>query len=358
MSSLAVPARRSGGRRGAGGFALVLCLWAVAIVLLLAAALDRYVAARVEQARAIRERLQAELDVYSTQNTVLYLLGTQRFTRAGLTTDRTERTGPSGAAVEGSLRVDPVGGELALDGSPYRGLGGARFSLQDETGLIALNSAEQDQLGALLAAFGAEGGTAARLLDTLGDYRDTDELARLNGAEAEQYETAGEAPPANRDLASAAEITRVLGWRDWLAGQPGFRVHDWLSAGRIATFNPNVAPVGLLAHVPGIDQATALEIVRLRQEQPFRSFPDFEARTDVTLAIAEDRYRFFPSDSLQLRVWRAGAEHATLLALQLTPLGREGPWQIKSIYRVARPRQDEVHEVPGFLFGAGTPPDL
>ncbi|MBP8925413.1 MAG: hypothetical protein KBG75_06135, partial [Pseudomonadales bacterium] len=69
--------------RRQSGFVLVLALWAAVIVLLLAGMLDRHVDARLEQARLIRLRIQDELDMLSTRNTLLYLLGTQRNTRAG-----------------------------------------------------------------------------------------------------------------------------------------------------------------------------------------------------------------------------------------------------------------------------------
>jgi len=336
----------------------VLCLWAVAVVLLLAAALDRYVGTRLEQASVIRARMQAEIDVYNTWNTVLYIACTRRFTRAGLATDVSEPPGRgAGAGGNAAIRFDPVGGEIALDGTAYRGLGSARFSLQDETGLIALNSEEQGALGALLAALGTDEAAAARLLDTLADYRDADLLPRPNGAEQAQYAAAGAPPPPDRELLSAAELTQVLGWRDWLAAHPEVRLNEWFGTGRVATFNPNAAPPELLARMPGVTPEKAGEIVQLRQAEPFRTATDFRTRTSLTLAIAEDSYRFFPSDSLQLRVWRAGAAHATLLAWQLTPLDPSAPWQLRSIYRIALPPRETAHEIPGFLFGAGPAPD-
>jgi general secretion pathway protein K len=344
---------RNSSRRQHGGFALVLSLWAVLVVLVLAGVLDSYVSSRLEQAQAIRMRLQDELDLYSTRSTVLYLLGTQRFTRAGLTSDTQEPAELERTAQD--LRIDPVGGEISLDGSAYAGLGRTRFSLQDEAGLVPLNSESQQTLESLLLEFGTDATLASRLLDALADYRDANELARLNGAENAEYAAAGEPPPANTDLRTAAELTRVLGWREWLAQNPGFRLHEWLSVTREGAFNPNVVPAQLLQRLPGVDADAARRIIEQRREQPFRSAPDFAARSDTTLAMAEDEFRFFPSEMLQLRLWRNGAAHAELLALHLTPLSMNAPWQISSIYRVNQKQQDEVHENSSPLFGNSTP---
>lgn len=340
--------------RRQSGFVLVLALWAAVIVLLLAGMLDRHVDARLEQARLIRLRIQDELDMLSTRNTLLYLLGTQRNTRAGLTTTAAGEADPD--SDQGALRIDPIGGEIALDASPYRGLGEVRFSLQDESGLIALNSESQVDLQRVLQVFDADEVKTSRLLDALADYRDSNSLSRLNGAEAAEYAGLAEPPPANMPLRSAAEITRVLGWREWLLTHPGFQVHEWFSTLRVAAFNPNVMPETLLAHLPGMNADKAARVVALRREEPFRALPDFDMRTDIELAWAEDQYRFFPSDTLQLRTWRKGASHANLLTLQLTPLSQHGPWQITSSYRIRQGSQDDAHEAPSHLFSTRTLP--
>lgn len=341
-------------RAGQRGFALVLTLWTVVIVLLLAAALDAWVAARVEQARAIRDRVQDQLDAYSTRATVSYLLGTRRFTRAGLTT--LDEESPIDADPRfGELRIDPVGGEITLDGTAYRGLGRIRFALQDQAGQIALNGEETEALTALLRSFGAGQIERQSLLDALADYRDSNELRRLNGAEREEYLAAGEPPPSNFHLASPPELLRVLGWRGWLARHPDFRLHEWLSAGDLTAFNPNAIPESLLARLPGLDAETAAAVAAERRREPFRSVPDLQARVDAVLPLEEDLFRFFPSDSLQLRLWAEGAAQAEVLTLQLLPLGRHEPLQIRSTYRINHRPHDEVHEVPGQLFDAGAP---
>lgn len=339
--------------RAQGGFALMLALGAMVVVLGLAAALDAYVSARVEQATLIRARLQDSLDAYSTRATVFFLLGTQRFTRAGLTT--AEEPLAEAGDTAGALRIDPVGGELSLDGRVYAGMGRVRFALQDEAGMVALNSATPQRLEGLLMRFDDTEGSVATLLDTLADYRDGNTLKRLNGAEREEYAAAGLPPPADRDLRSAPEILQILGWREWFAARPEFRLHAWLSAGRSDAFNPNVVPASLLEWLPGMAPATAARVVDEREREPFRSVPDFKARVDVELPVDDEQYRFFPSDALRLTLWAEGSAHAEMLAIQSTPLDPQAPWQIDSIYSISRPPQDVPYEVPGQYFSPRAP---
>lgn len=331
----------------------MLALGAMVVVLGLAAALDAYVSARVEQATLIRARLQDGLDAYSTRATVLFLLGTQRFTRAGLTT--AEEPPAEETESIGELRIDPVGGEIALDGRVYAGMGLVRFSLQDEAGMMALNSESAEQLEGVLRRFDDAEGSVAALLDTLADYRDNNTLKRLNGAEREEYAAAAMPPPPDRNLRSAPEILQVLGWREWLSVRPEFRLHAWLSAGRSDAINPNVVPVSLLEWLPGLDPALAARLVDERERQPFRSVEDFSARVDAQLSISEDLFRFFPSDTLRLMLWTEGSGHAEMLAIQSTPRDPQAPWQIESIYSISRPPQDVPYEVPGQYFSPLAP---
>lgn len=340
-------------RRTQGGFALVLALWAVAIVFALAATFDRYTASRVEQATAIRDRLADRLDLHSTRATLLYLLGTRRFTLAGLRTTREAEAEEPGAAM-GQVRIDPLGDEIALDGRSYHGIGRVLFAVQDRNGMIALNAESTERLESLLAAFGADPKTQGMLLDALADYRDANALKRLNGAEREEYLVAGLEPPPNRNLLSAPELLRVAGWAQWLGGAPGFLMHDWLSPRRRDTPNPNTIPLSLLARLPGMDEQGALAMVAEREREPFRSAPDFQARGAVALAAEDSDFRFFGTDALQLVLWTEGADHAESAGIQLTPLDPGGPWRIESLYAISRTSQDTPNEAPGEYFRTDT----
>jgi general secretion pathway protein K len=334
------------------GFVLVLVLWAVVIVLLLAAALDTFVERRLAQAQAIRERTRAELDAYSTEQTLLYLLATRRYTRAGLRAeaDATQTLGIGG------LNIEPAGDEIAMDSRAYRGLGSVLFSLQDDAGLLPLNAEDKGGLADLLTHYATDEAHASRLLDALSDYVDANTLRRLNGAEADDYLDTGLPAPANYYLRTPAELSNVLGWREWLGEHPEVRLYDWFSVGRGASFNPNVAPEALLATLPGISAEDAARLVLARHADPFRSLADLSARSGVPLQVEEEQFRFFPSEFLRIRSWMAGAPRARTLEIQLTPLGMRGPWQVRSSYLAPQQEPREIHETPGTLFGTSPTP--
>jgi general secretion pathway protein K len=348
-------------RRSQSGFALMLVLWTVVILMLISVGFDAFVARRVDAARAIRVRIQDRLDAYSTQQTLLYMLATQRFTSAGLTTAQEAETAidDGESSAPGGIRMEPLGGELALDGAVYRGFGRMRFSLQDETGLVPLNSAADEDVRWLLERIDPGGSDVARLLDTLGDYRDDNALRRLNGAESAEYLAAGRPPPRDADLRTAAEVTRVLAWDNLLAAHPDLPLIDWLSASTVSAFNPNAMPEALLARMPGMNAGKAALAVARRRDRPFRSLADFAARSDADIHFEQEKYRFFPAETQQLRLWSAGSKTAAVQQIHLTALGPEAPWQITAVFHAARRNpsssQEPVHEVSGPYFSTGAP---
>jgi len=101
------------------------------------------------------------------------------------------------------------------DGSPHRvRLAGVPItvSLQDEAGKIDLNSAQRGLLDALLRASGIEDERRDALLDAIEDWRDTDSLRRLNGAEDQEYEAAGRTYGAkDATFNTVEELQQVLG---------------------------------------------------------------------------------------------------------------------------------------------------
>lgn len=105
--------------------------------------------------------------------------------------------------------------QISSDGSVY----GLRFdaaqlfiSISEESGKVDLNAAPATLLSKLLAATGVEEERRLALVDAIQDWRDRDNLRRLNGAEEEEYRLAGLAyGPGNAPFQSLEELALVLG---------------------------------------------------------------------------------------------------------------------------------------------------
>ncbi|HUT40676.1 MAG TPA: hypothetical protein VM011_04980 [Gammaproteobacteria bacterium] len=101
------------------------------------------------------------------------------------------------------------------DGTVYElGFADARLRITavEEAGKVSLNAAPGDLLGRLLRAAGIDNERAAALVDVILDWRDPDDLRRVNGAEQDDYRAAGRSYlPRNSTFQSNDEVALVLG---------------------------------------------------------------------------------------------------------------------------------------------------
>ena len=90
-------------------------------------------------------------------------------------------------------------------------------SLQDENGKFNINAMTLAQLLALFAAAGIDEATASSLSDKILDWRDSDDLRRLNGAEDEDYLAAGFGyEVADGLFKSVEELRKIMGMEEWI----------------------------------------------------------------------------------------------------------------------------------------------
>ncbi len=119
-----------------------------------------------------------------------------------------------------------------------------KISVQDEEGKVDLNTAAEALLRALIEGLGVDAVSAARHVDALIDFRDADNLRRLNGAEKKEYEAAGKSwRPNDSPFQSVDELHRVLNLPPQLVARLIPLVTVYSNRGGI---DPRVAPPALL----------------------------------------------------------------------------------------------------------------
>lgn len=143
-----------------------------------------------------------------------------------------------------------------LAGPALAALPAAWVTLQDEQGLLGLNSPSGDYLAALLLRCGATAQQRSALTDALLDATDADRLKRLNGAEDFEYAAAGLAPPPNRYLQHPDELWRVLGWKDLRAQWEAAGCNGSVGLRNNSRLNPYTAPASVLV-AAGLSQEQA-----------------------------------------------------------------------------------------------------
>ncbi|WP_298579459.1 type II secretion system protein GspK [uncultured Luteimonas sp.] len=310
------------------------------------------------EAQAERDAFEGELDMLSTRDTLLFMLSTQRQTVGGLTVE--EYTAPPRVSTDdvGFEAVMPIGTEIRLDGRVYGGLGNARFSFQEDRGLVSV-AWPGPLLAAYLESLGASPERHAGYFDKLTDYQDPDDLRHLDGAERDHYERAGMPEPSNQPLATPLELRNVLGWNELLASQQDSDLLRKLTISRGGAFNINTAPAEVLALIPGMDMANAQRMVDVRNQTPFTSI--YAAQSAFPLnALGDEGLNLFANRSGNLMLWdrRSGPRRLVHWTLSSAPTGLP-PWRIDYEIRLARdedPDQAVVTTPATPLFASASPP--
>ncbi|MEO9078074.1 MAG: type II secretion system protein GspK [Rhodanobacter sp.] len=322
---------------GESGFVLIIVLMMLVVLSLLAAATATTTARALTMAQADADRFQDELNTTNTVQTLMFMLSTQRQTVAGLTTNdaSTMTTATTFDSDATGFNALPLGNEIRMDGTPYRGSGDINFSLQDDGGLLSVNWAPPALKGAFFQSLGVASDKWGDLEAKRLDYQDPDDLTRLNGAESKDYKKAGMPPPSNRTLSTPLELRRVLQWDKMLAPQDDVKLLSTLTMARSTRLNINTAPIQVLELLPGMTQKNAQRIIEVRSVVPFVSVS--QAQQSFGLTVGEEWLTLFARPSGNLILWNRYSGSRQLLHWTMTPRAPAGPpWRID--YEVTLPR--------------------
>lgn len=339
-------------RQSSGGFILVAVLVALVVITLLAAAVALVSERAVREARGNVEAFEAEVATTSTRDTVLFLLNTQRQTFGGVTIDQqvvwtagqATASRPSDTDEMGDLPPRlPIGNEIRLDGTPYRGLAGARFALQDDGGLFSPNWTFPLYRPGFFEMLDVPAEAWPDLEARRLDYQDPDHLHRLGGAEAPRYLEADLPPPGNRTLTTPLEVRRIMGWDAALEDRDDAAVMSLLTASRNVMVNVNTAPRDVLRTLPGVDEAKAERMIGLRETLPFMLAWQFLDTFDVPLDELAP-IGFLATGNGTLKLWH-NAGPVRVVHWTLTPTDEGGrPWRLD--YEILLPRDEVTDNTP------------
>ena len=147
---------------------------------------------------------------------------------------------------------------------PEMVFGDARYALhlRDVGAALNLNEASEDMLRQFFAqGMDVDFAQADELAQAILDWRDEDELPRINGAEREDYlEDEALVLPPNREFVDIDELRHVRGMTPELY----VRAAPHLTLIGDGDINLNSAPEPVLLAVPGLDPGAVTEILRLR----------------------------------------------------------------------------------------------
>lgn len=266
-------------------------------------------------------------------------LGSRSFSRQTFNVEQGTRAGMAADAgiswAIWNLQLPPADGWLADGGVHWMWLEQTQVGvrLQDESGKLDLNAAPAELLDALLVPVMEDSQQRAQLVAAIEDWRDSDDLVRLNGAEAEQYRDAGrEEGPANRPFTSLQELRQVLGMtrEAYLHLLPHLTLLT-----RVRTVNPKVASFEVLMALPNASPEVVREYIEQRREAWEEGLPFPELPFDAAPYTDERRsglhYRVDVEARLgeQIRLRRAAWLLRQGARIRLTPerpLPGEIPW--------------------------------
>ncbi len=328
-------------RHNAGGFILVTTLWVLAGLALLAAYIDRMVASDVERALMAVHRLESDLDRRSTEATVIYLLATGRMSHRGLILEERQRFSDS-LPLHGD-------GELRVQGEVYAGLGGIRFSIQDEGGLASVNAPEFPLLEALLKRAGVAAADLEWIVPRVQDYIDGDDDLVLNGAEDYHYRQGGSDPPLNWIMASPLELRKVLGVEALLPPDRWRRLWPLLTVRPVFGYNFDTMRPEILAALFDLDGRKVQDVLEEREKRSISRPSLIAMLTGRHLDIDDAEVRVLPSRFMRVSLWREGDAVRLVTGVELTPLGESAPWRKDYRYTEAITAHDDSsipHETP------------
>jgi general secretion pathway protein K len=153
-------------------------------------------------------------------------------------------------------------------------LGDERYhvSIRDAGASVNLNLATEEELERLFVALPIDAGRATEIAESILDWRDSDNLHRLHGAEADDYLRMGSAVlPTNGNFSRLEELRYV----NAVTAETFARVRPFLTLVGTGQINLNAAPRTVLLALPGMTEEAISVLLQTRSSpQPIHSLQE------------------------------------------------------------------------------------
>ncbi len=330
------------------GFALPAVLAVVAVVTLVFLVAILALDSLAAQTRRAVEQARFETQALSLEAHAAYAAAVGQPTPSGLTVPDLARD------------ADP---RLAADGRAYKVAAAPqlRLSLQDEAGLINLDSLPREALGRLFEALGVAVDQRVAMADRLSDFSDPDDLARIDGAEAAAYRDQGLAPPPNGPLRTVDQALGVLGWKQAVPREVWRGARDDLTADpTAASMNVNTATPRALKVLFGFSDDQVAAVLARRRQAPFAGLEDLGRAAGVRLSGDAERVYGFPDGRFAVKITAPGTGLAYRARIVLSPKDPERPVWLEDPALSLSPasgKAERLVDAPDFPDPAPSPAD-
>ncbi|MDJ0836281.1 MAG: type II secretion system protein GspK [Acidobacteriota bacterium] len=176
--------------------------------------------------------------------------------------------------------------------------GSAEAVVRSNSSLMSVNSTNRELWLQLLKLYVEDESERDMIVDAILDWRDQDDLTRLNGCETDYYMSLTPPYPARNGAFYSVEeimlvrgITEAMFYGSW--DKPGMIEMLDLNRQNLSRFDINTCPKGILMAFLEMTSEEADELIALRREQYFGNIND--VATAVTVNNEENLQKFFMS---------------------------------------------------------------
>ncbi len=159
------------------------------------------------------------------------------------------------------------------------------FEFIDESSKLSINELDEGSLFLLFDEMDFDLDVSQKLTNTLLDWIDEDDDARIDGAETREYSTtAMEMHPSNGPLRSLDELSSVIGFKDHFFDENGFPNDNFRRLSEVVTYHP-VLQMNINSASP-----LALQSLAGLNEIQIETVQDYLAGLDGEMGTSDDNY--------------------------------------------------------------------